>query len=115
MSNSNYVQTSNNSQLLSKEDYLSLSNEYLTEKRKAEKKQHTRVAIGVIIMVIGFVSAPFLLIPLKSVFGILIGFSIGIVGIIFAITSFQKGNKTIENLGNHYYQKYVSQYNRTNA
>ena len=105
--------------LLSKEDYLALSEEYQKEKAQIKKQCGKQQIIGGIVMGIGIFVIPFLLIPIflnsgMSMWGVIvIGMIVMGVGIAILALAAQKGEKLPEEVGVKYYQRYVAEYNAT--
>ena len=100
--------------MMSKDDYLALSQDYQQEKEILRKKGRNKLIIGMILMVIGILVAPFILIPITfdsgmsglAVFGICM--LIVLVGVVTAATGHLGTKRKIKDSGVRYYQQYAS-------
>ena len=106
----------NNEQLLSKEDFLALSEDYQKEKAAIKKKYKKQQFIGGAIFVFGMILT-FIMIPIAFDSGIsmlsviFIGAIVWGTGIVVLATGSSKSQKVPEEIGVKYYQRYVAEYN----
>lgn len=108
--NREYLNISN--QILSKEDFLSLSAEYENEKKKLRRMYRNKLIIGLILLGLSVFILPFILVLIIQ--QVLIPLIVCILGItvscIFLGVNESTNKKRIDELGNNLYRKYISDF-----
>lgn len=107
---STFIKDSN---IYSKNDYLSLSKEYENEKKKIKKVGRNKMILGGILLGLGALIIPIILIPImgQMLIPLIVSFLGIIVGATFMGVSESTTKKRIDELGDNLYRKYVSNFN----
>ncbi len=107
---STFIKDSN---IYSKDDYLSLSKEYENEKKKIKKSGRNMIILGGILFGLGVLIIPTILIIImdQMLIPLIVSFLGIIVGTVFWGVSESTTKKRIDELGDNLYRKYVSDFN----
>lgn len=102
-----------NNNIYSKDDYLSLSTEYESEKKKIKKIGRNMMILGGVLLGVGVIVTPMILVSIMEqvLIPFIVSFLVCIVGIVFMAGGESTTKKRIDELGDNLYRKYVSDFN----